>query len=299
MPSRFRCSRSWSRLRGRGVRLSLPDLRSARAARRRRRCAWRRCSCAPRARARDVPVAARVRDRGQGAPHRDRVRHRRRRPARRPAAAADAARSTRSTRCRRWPQFVTAPAGQTTDRDRAFLVWSQTDLRAYRLTSAVELYGRRRPACQPLRAESAGVRHGAVSRGGLRPGTSSTRCRRRGSDGERRTCCAPAAASATGGPPGRRDRRPRDARLPDAAVHLVAESVSRVAAAGPAGAGRRRARPRRRVRRRTAGAGRRLFASGTSVWPLPDAVLRADGRVARAVLGRRRRGRRDGSASTS
>ena len=35
-------------------------------------------------------------------------------------------------------------------------------------------------------------------------------------------------------PPDRRDRRPRDARLPDAAVHLVAEPVSRVAAAGPA-----------------------------------------------------------------
>ena len=56
---------------------------------------------------------------------------------------------------------------------------------------------------------------------------------------------------------GRQHRRARDARLPDAAVHLVAEPVSRVAAAEPAGRRRKACRAATSSSRSTAGAARR------------------------------------------
>ena len=98
----------------------------------------------------------------------------------------------------------------------------------YRLTSAIELYGAGGRAGQPLRAEPARLRERDRT---PRPAAAGTivdelfavRIRASG------TCCAPAAASACAAGRARRHRRARDARLPDAAVHLVAESVSRIA----------------------------------------------------------------------
>ena len=74
-------------------------------------------------------------------------------------------------------------------------------------------------------------------------------------------------------PHGRQHRRPRDARLPDAAVHLVAEPVSRVAASRTA-----RSPPEgvsgRDVEFIVYGWSRApIFESGTRVWTLPDPVF--------------------------
>ena len=83
------------------------------------------------------------------------------------------------------------------------------------------------------------------------------------------TCCGPAAASAQRRPSGRQHRRARDARLPDAAVHLVAEPVPRVAAAESAGPARRRLGAGRRVRgvRLEPGAAVRVRARASGRFP--------------------------------
>ena len=102
-------------------------------------------------------------------------------------------------------------------------------------------------------------------------GRSSRRCSPFGSS-ERHVLRRPAAASATTAVV-RRHRRARDARLPDAAVHLVPEPVSRVAAAGPPAAAERRAGPRRRVRRVRLEPRAARTRRAPSVWTLPDDVF--------------------------
>ena len=168
------------------------------------------------------------------------------------------------------------PAGQVPT-ESAFLVWSQTDLAAYRLTSAIELYGEdgaivsrfalnlpeytqaqqrwQEASCEwelfeevsPFGSEERRLLHAGrglcVERGG----------RRRG---------------------GRHDRHPRDARLRRPALHLVAEPVRR-ALPEPA-----------RLRRRalagvatssswsTAGACTPIYTSGPTAWTLDDETFR-------------------------
>ena len=85
----------------------------------------------------------------------------------------------------------------------------------------------------------------------------------------------------------RRHRRPRDARLSDAAVHRVAEPVSRVAARRTAAAPAKAPRGATSSSRSTAGA-ERPSTSGPRVWTLPDdAVFERLIASRAAVLGRR------------
>ena len=52
-------------------------------------------------------------------------------------------------------EFVTSSSeDRRPPTDRAFIVWSQTELATYRITSAVELYGAERPTGKPLCADS-------------------------------------------------------------------------------------------------------------------------------------------------
>ena len=182
------------------------------------------------------------------------------------------------------PALVTAPADDDTTTNRAFAVWSSTDLEKYRVTSAVELYGARRATPQPLRASSSRIRSAAVPGGRLQLGPD-RRCLADWRERVARAAREPRRLRRQSS--GRRHRRPGDARLPHAAVHRVAESVSRVAAAGSPGAGGRRVGAGRRVRllwmepRSVVRVGHeRLDASRCGV--------RAHGRVAHGVLDQRR-----------
>ena len=241
----------------------------------------------------DVPVAAGVRDRSQRAPDRHAVRPPGRGPARR--SAERAVRRARPDRGDAVARRCRDRTGQQQHRDRrsayrAFLVWSGTDLNVYRLTSAVELYGAdgrlvsrfalNLPDYAAPPHQAAACRWAVVDE--MSPFGSSERHVLRAS----RAICERGARR-------RLDRRQRDARLSDAAVHRVAEPVSRVAAAGPPARGGRRVRDATSSSWPTAGAARRSFNSGTSVWPLPDAVFQRLVESRDAVLGdgRSRRGR--------
>ena len=157
---------------------------------------------------------------------------------------------------RRWTN-CSGPTARRRRPNRAFAVWSRTELATYRLTSAVELYGAERRDCSSRFAlslpEYSTTR---VSSGRDAPGNScSTRCRR--SVRASATCCAPSRGVCVRGRDRRRHRRARDARLPDAAVHLVAERVSRVAAARTGRSRRKACRAATSSSRSTAGAARR------------------------------------------
>ena len=135
-------------------------------------------------------------------------------------------------------------------------------------------------------------------RGELPTGSCSTKARR--SARASATCCAPAAASARTG----RQRR----RASSCASMLdyrtlpfisVAEPVSRVAR-GPTRQVRPKAIAGRDVEFAVYGWSRApLYASGTSVWPLPDDVFERMVAVARAVLGRRSTATADVPRATS
>ncbi len=135
---------------------------------------------------------------------------------------------------------------QTADRAyRAFQVWADTDLNVYRPTSAVELYGGdgrlisrfalNLPDYAAAPHQAAGCQWAVVDE--MSPFGSSQRHVLRAS----RAICQR-------GEPRRLDRRQRDAGLSDASLHRVAESVSRIAAAGSSTRRRGGVRPRRGVR---------------------------------------------------
>ena len=196
------------------------------------RAAGRVLPRAARAGAGDVSVAAGVRDRRQGAARRRRLRAAGAQPARGSAARVCSRRSTRSTRSRRWPTSSAAPSGDGREPTARSSSGRTPISRRYRLTSAVELYG----ADGRLVSRFAlNLPEYATTRLSTRPAATGTAVRRglavrierapRAAREPRHLRCAAGMVGS--------DRRARDARLPHAAVHLVAEPVSRVAAAGP------------------------------------------------------------------
>ena len=224
---------------------------------------------AGRAGARDVSVALRVRHgRARSGSSPPSTRRRRRRSAT-IYGAASTARSIRSTRC---PTSPSSSAGlrprsrRSSGRSRS----GRAPTSRYRLTSAVELYGAdgrlvsrfalNLPEYTTPRHEAASCEWEVFEE--VLPFGSSERHVPQASRG----ICDRGVVRGC-------DRRPRDARLPDAAVHLVAEPVSRVAAAGP------RSAPPKGLRAATSSSSAYgwsrapLFASGTSIWPLPDDAL--------------------------
>ena len=146
--------------------------------------------------------------------------------------------------------------------DRAFVIWSRTDLASYRLTSAVELYGAdgalvSRFALHLPEYEYSPARSRTVSCTWetLFDEVSAVRFERtpRAQDEPRHLRARPRA---------RQRRRPRDARLSDAAVHLHAESVSPIARTRAATERPRASRAATSSSRCTAGAGRQSSNRG-------------------------------------
>ena len=237
-----------------------------------------------------VPVAAGARDRVEGTADRDHVRAAGGEPARGSAAAAAAGgrADRRDSGARRTGTARRLDAGR---RSRARLC----RLVAHRSRDLSPDVGGRglqrgRPAGQRVQAQPARVRDHRIPLAGMQLG----RTVRRGLAVRiQRTPRAPhRARRLRTRPDGRQHRRARDARLPDAAVHLVAESVPGIAAPQSSGGARRRFRPRRRVHRlrlepradlRVGHAG--LDAAGPG--------LPAAGGVANAVLGHARSRRPD------
>ena len=98
-------------------------------------------------------------------------------------------------------EFVTSSAEDAAPdhQDRAFLVWSQTALAQYRLTSAVELYGPNGRLVSPFALNLPDTPHAVPGRqlrrvGPLRRGVAVR-------IDQTRTCCGRAAASAMRGKP--------------------------------------------------------------------------------------------------
>ena len=262
--------------------VALRDRRSVRAgagARRTAACAasrrprgspssFSRCCAGPR----DVSLAARARHRGQGAARRDHVRTAGGEPARGSAEAAAAGGRADRRDSRRSPgSCVSTSRPPPPDPSRAFVVWSRTDLATYRLTSAVELYSADGRLVSASRSTCPSTRRPTTAPRAARGSSRSTKSHR--SDRASATCCGSRAASASSGRMVGSDRRPRDARLPHAAVHLLAEPVSRIAAARPPARRRKASRAATSSSSSTAGAARRSSSRARSVWTLPDAVF--------------------------
>ena len=190
---------------------------------------------------------------------------------------------------------VSTPAA---DPARAFAVWSRTDLATYRLTSAVELYSADGRLVSAFRLSLPEYATDRVPRRRAAAGSEPfDEVSPFGSSERHVLRIAPRRLRPR--PHGRQHRRPRDARLPDAAVHLVAEPVPRIAAARTG-----RSAPEgvsgRDVEFIVYGWSRApIFESGTRRLDAARRGLPAAGRVARAVLGHARPRRADASASTS
>ena len=142
---------------------------------------------------------------------------------------------------------------------------------------------RQRTAGEPIRAQPSGIHDRRRTSRPDAAGTCSTKCSPFGSS-QRHVLRASRGDLRRPGTHRRRDRRQRDAGLPDAPLHRVAESLPRVAAARPAEPRRRRRRPGRRVRRLRMEPGADLCLGHQRVVAAGSGVSAA-GRIAGAVLG--------------
>ena len=246
---------------------------------------------APDAGGRDVPIPARTRHRSQGAADRDDVRSTGGEPARgSPEAAAASGRADRRDSVARRagsPRRVDAGAGSHAG------VRGLVAHRPGHLSSDVRgrVVQRGRPPGERLQAQPARIRDDGVSRGGMRSvGTAVRRGVAIRIYRAARAAHRPRRLRAR--PHGRQHRRARDARLPDAALHLVAEPVPRIAAAQPPGRAGRRVRARRRVHRLRMESGADLRVGHARV-DASRSRLPAARQIARAVLGHARSRRPD------
>ena len=169
--------------------------------------------------------------------------------------------------------------------DRAFMVWSETELRTYRLTSAVELYGANGRLVSRFALNLPGIHDRRSRAGRLRLGSA------------RRS--AAVRIEPTPRPPG----QPRHLRAGTQRVGAIVVSVMLDYRTLPFIEAQSPYLESLQPDRQSLGEGAfgrdvefvvygwsraPIYASGTSVWPLPDAGVSADGRVAGAVLGHHR-----------